>query len=113
MKKNLLLWLLVAVSAGCDRHSEQTATNPTVLSALPAVTKDPVAGRYQLVQAEYETETTAPVSRVDKRKRALFRIDTQTGRTWVFVDYYDPDTKKVREFWFLLYDDPLFPTEKN
>jgi hypothetical protein len=43
-------------------------------------------GRYQIVAGEHLTSGVAGTNTVQVAMKSVFKIDTVTGRTWVFVD---------------------------
>ena len=107
MKPYYLALLAFCALVGCGRREETTAAAPHFVPAPVPVVKAPEAGRFQLVQGETEIEDFGALPPEARRRKVIFKIDTQTGQTWIYVDSYNPNTKEVRIFWFEIKDDSL------
>jgi len=62
-------------------------------------------GRYQIIPVEYERSDEGNRSKV----KAVLKIDTQTGRTWLLSESYSKQTEGgtvIIQGWFELKDNP-------
>lgn len=82
--KALILLAAVTVLCGCSRH-ESTA----------------VVGRYEIRPANYdsaEISLAEPPKVSTKTRHGVFKIDTVTGRTWIYTDQTLSSTNKVTTY---------------
>lgn len=57
------------------------------MSISSFVFADPEVGRYQLCSGSYKSLFGDKSGISNSEKEAIFRIDTKTGQTWIFIDH--------------------------
>ena len=95
----LLLTLLVA-------SSQAQTPKPKAASAVTAGTH--TTGRYQLFQGSYYALSSQAL-----QEDAVFMIDTETGRTWVFSKVWNATKTGSAEGWVPLSEMQLKPVEPS
>ena len=83
MRKLIVLLLLAPLLQGCNQKS--------------------TTGRFQIVAGTYDEILNNPVdkSSSSSQEHGIFKIDTQTGRTWIYLDATDLATNgaSITEGW--------------
>lgn len=86
LKSRLLVMLLFLLCAGgCSKDTNQPSSPAT----------GEAVGRYQLINGEYSFLGRTAIS----QSHEVFKIDTITGKSWIFISYYDDKSKKTERFW--------------
>lgn len=91
MKKTIALAVLLCSLVANNCYAAQSMTVPEKQDHY----------RYQLFQGKYET-IIAKGNSGGIKQESLFRIDTETGKTWVFLEVVQDE--KLRRVWIPIED---------
>jgi hypothetical protein len=74
MKKLIVLFLATLLLQGCDRHTQ--------------------SGRFQIVPGTYDEIVNYEIGKnsTSSQRQGIFKIDTQTGQAWIYLDATDLTT---------------------